>query len=256
MTRALLDLSPGVLARNAFPGATGDGVRVAVIDSGLDTTRADIGAVLPGVSIDAAGGRGDDTVDRHGHGTTVARTIRAIAPAVAILPVKVFDRELRTTADALVAAIDWAVGAGADLVNLSLGTTNVAHRLKLGEALVRAARAGVAVVAADTDDAGTTWLPGSLPLAVGVSIDGTVPRETAIVSVSQEGALRRLRARANGTAAVTVAIPWKGPDEIASSASGTGDQIAMTATDITGVSFAVATVTGLLALHLSTRTRG
>ena len=255
MTRALLDLAAGVLTRDAFPAATGAGVRVAVIDSGVDTTRADVGEVLSGVSIDAAGVRGDDTIDRHGHGTTVVRTIRAFAPAVAILPVKVFDRELRATADALVAAIDWAVGARADLVNLSLGTTNLAHRLKLGEALVRAARAGVSVVAADTDDAGTTWLPGGLPLAVGVTIDGTMPRDTAIVSVAQEGAVRRLRARANGTAVGTLTVSEDGPGGIASSVIGAGDPDAMTATDITGVSFAVATVTGLLALHLSTRTR-
>lgn len=255
MSRALHDLAAGVLTRDAFPGAMGEGVRVAVIDSGIDTTRADRGAVLPGVAIDAAGARGADTVDRHGHGTTVVRTIRAIAPRVAILPVKVFDRELRATADALVAAIDWAVGAGADLVNLSLGTTNLAHRLKLGEALVRAARAGVAVVAADTDDARTAWLPGSLPLAVGVSIDGTVPRGTAIVSMSQEGVVRRLRARANGIAMGALAVAADGPGGGASSAISASDRDAMNTTDISGVSFAVATVTGLLALHLSTRTR-
>lgn len=157
-----------------------------------------------GVSFDAAGARGDDAHDRHGHGSSVVATIRAAAPDVEILPVKVFDLELRATVDALVAAIDFAAGAGVHLINLSLGTTNVAHRLRLGEALVRAARAGAAVaVAADVDESGTTWLPGSLPLAIGVSTDRTVPPGTAVVTASQEGAVRVLRARAAGAPAVT-----------------------------------------------------
>ena len=227
----LRTLAGGTWRADAFPGATGAGVRVAVIDSGADDATMRGGPSRTGLSFDAAGVRGVDTRDRHGHGSAVVATIRAVAPDVEILPVKVFDLELRATVDALVAAIDFAAGAGVHLINLSLGTTNVAHRLRLGEALVRAARAGAGVVAADVDESGTAWLPGSLPLAVGVSTDGTVPPGTAVVTVSQEGAVRVLRARAGGVPAVVRA--------------------AGTAPTPDGVSFAVATVTGLLALQLS-----
>ena len=227
----LRTLAGGTWRADAFPGATGAGVRVAVIDSGADDATMRGGPSRTGLSFDAAGVRGVDTRDRHGHGSAVVATIRAVAPDIEILPVKVFDLDLRATADALVAAIDFAAGAGVHLINLSLGTTNVAHRLRLGEALVRAARAGAAVVAADVDESGTAWLPGSLPLAVGVSTDGTVPPGTAVVTVSQEGAVRVLRARAGGVPAVVRA--------------------AGTAPTPDGVSFAVATVTGLLALQLS-----
>lgn len=227
----LRTLAGGTWRADAFPGATGAGVRVAVIDSGADDATMRGGPSRTGVSFDAAGVRGNDTRDRHGHGSAVVATIRAVASDVEILPVKVFDLDLRATADALVAAIDFAAGAGVHLINLSLGTTNVAHRLRLGEALVRAARAGAGVVAADVDESGTAWLPGSLPLAVGVSTDGTVPPGTAVVTVSQEGAVRVLRARAGGVPAVVRA--------------------AGTAPTPDGVSFAVATVTGLLALQLS-----
>jgi len=227
----LRTLAGGTWRADAFPGATGAGVRVAVIDSGADDATMRGGPSRTGVSFDAAGVRGNDTRDRHGHGSAVVATIRAVASDVEILPVKVFDLDLRATADALVAAIDFAAGAGVHLINLSLGTTNVAHRLRLGEALVRAARAGVGVVAADVDESGTAWLPGSLPLAVGVSTDGTVPPGTAVVTVSQEGAVRVLRARAGAVPAVVRA--------------------AGTAPAPDGVSFAVATVTGLLALQLS-----
>lgn len=232
MTR-LRTLAGGTWRADAYPGATGAGVRVAVIDSGADEAAMRGGPSRTGVSFDAAGARGDDAHDRHGHGSSVVATIRAAAPDVEILPVKVFDLELRATVDALVAAIDFAAGAGVHLINLSLGTTNVAHRLRLGEALVRAARAGAAVVAADVDESGTTWLPGSLPLAIGVSTDRTVPPGTAVVTASQEGAVRVLRARAAGAPAVT--------------------RLAGGEPDPGGVSFAVATVTGLLALQLSAK---
>ena len=116
------------------------GVRVAVIDSGVHPGHPHVGVVDAGVSFDADGARGVDTVDRLGHGTAVAAAIREKAPDAAIMPVKVFDRELRATADALVAAIDWAVDARVHLINLSLGTANPAHQARLGEALVRAAR--------------------------------------------------------------------------------------------------------------------
>ena len=230
MSRALADLAAGRLAPDLYPGATGTGVRVAVIDSGVHPGHPHVGAVGAGVSFDAAGVRGADTVDRLGHGTAVAAAIREKAPEATILPVKVFDRELRATVEALVAAIAWAVEARVDLINLSLGTANPAHQTRLGEALVQAARAGVGLVAAAEADS-TRWLPGSLPLAVGVTLDWDCPREQAIVDVTQEGAVRRIRARASGYPRPIPGVP--------------------PAHNLKGISFAVANVSGLLCLHVS-----
>lgn len=230
MSRALEDLEAGRLAPDKYPGATGVGVRVAVIDSGVHPGHPHVGAVDGGVSFDAAGGRGTDTVDRLGHGTAVAAAIREKAPDATILPVKVFDRELRATVEALVAAIVWAVAARVDLINLSLGTANPAHQTRLGEALVQAARAGVVLAAAAEQDA-TRWLPGSLPLAVGVTLDWECPREQANIDVAQEGAIRRIRARASGFPRPIPGVP--------------------PAHNLKGISFAVANVSGLLCLHLS-----
>jgi subtilisin family serine protease len=211
-------------------GATGAGVRVAVIDSGVHAGHPHVGDVDAGVSFDAAGVRGADTVDRLGHGTAVAAVIREKAPNATIVPVKVFDRELRATVEALVAAITWAVEAKVDLINLSLGTANPAHQSRLGEALVQAARAGVVLVAAAEQEA-TRWLPGSLPLAVGVTLDWECPREQAMVDVTQEGAVRRIRAHASGYPRPIPGVP--------------------PAHNLKGISFAVANVSGLLCLHLS-----
>lgn len=226
MIARLGSLQAGVLSVAQWPGATGRGLRVAVIDSGLHPAHPHIGgAAETGAAFDLEGRPSADSVDRLGHGTAVAAAIREKAPDVTLVPVKVFDRELRTTADALVAAIDWSIAAGVDLVNLSLGTTNADHRLRLGEALVRAARADVPIVAAAEHD-GVVWYPGSLPLAVGVSLDWTCPRDEARVEVTQEGAIRRLRVTASGYPRPISGVP---PER-----------------NLKGISFAVANVTGLL----------
>jgi subtilisin family serine protease len=230
MSHALGNLEAGRLAPDLYPGATGAGVRVAVIDSGVHPGHPHVGVVGAGVAFDAAGVGGADTVDRLGHGTAIAAVIREKAPDATILPVKVFDRELRATVEALVAAIAWAVDARVDLINLSLGTANPAHQTRLGEALVQAARAGVVLVAAAEQDA-TRWLPGSLPLAVGVTLDWACPREQAKVEVTQEGAVRRIRASASGFPRPIPGVP--------------------PAHNLKGISFAVANVSGLLCLHLS-----
>ncbi len=230
MNDPFADLAAGPLSPGLYGDSTGAGVRVAVIDSGVHPGHPHVGAVAAGVSFDGAGARGDDAVDRLGHGTAVSAVIREKAPDAEIIPVKVFDRELRATADALVAAIDWAIEARVHLINLSLGTTNPAHQRRLGEALVRAARAGVGLVAAAEQDE-VRWLPGSLPLAIGVTIDWECPRETAIVDVAQEGAVRRLRVRASGYPRPIPGVP---PER-----------------NLKGISFAVANATGLLCLHLS-----
>jgi subtilisin family serine protease len=230
MTASLADLDAGIVSTRRYAGATGAGVRVAIIDSGVHPGHPHVGAVEAGVSFDATGGRGDDTVDRLGHGTAVAAAIREKAPEAVLVPVKVFDRELRATADALVAAIDWAIDARVHLINLSLGTVNPTHQSRLGEALARAVRAGLALVAAaEQDDA--RWLPGSLPLAIGVTLDWACPREQAVVDVSMEGAVRRLRVRASGYPRPIPGVP---PER-----------------NLKGISFAVANTTGLLCLHLS-----
>ncbi len=230
MTALLASLTSGIISTASYPDATGRGVRVAVIDSGVHSGHPHVGVVEGGVSFDAAGTRGVDVVDRLGHGTAVAAVIREKAPEAALMPVRVFDRELRATADALVAAIDWAVDARVHIINLSLGTANPAHQQRLGQALVRAARAGIALVAAAEQD-DTRWLPGSLPLAIGVTLDWDRPREQALVGVTQEGAVRRIRVGASG---YPRPIPGVSPER-----------------NLKGLSFAVANVTGLLCLHLS-----
>jgi subtilisin family serine protease len=151
-------------------GATGAGVRVAVIDSGWDRSRADA-RVLPGIHVRAdAGGIdvGADDRDRLGHGTAATGQVLALAPGAVILPVRVFGDALETSPAALVAAIDRAVQEGARVVNLSLGTARKDALRPLYAACERARRAGAIVVAAG-GNAGEACYPAVFEHVVGVA---------------------------------------------------------------------------------------
>ena len=110
---------------------------------------------------------GDDPVDRMGHGTAVAGAIRQWAPEAEIYAVKIFDTRLTASIEPLLRALEWCGEHGMDIVNLSLGTANEEHRERLTHA-VRRARLVVSPVAV---------LPGSLVEAVGVAVDAECPRE-------------------------------------------------------------------------------
>ena len=92
-----------------------------------------------------------------------ARRVRASSCIAA----RIFDRQLATSVDILVRAIQWAADEGAQLINLSLGTTNPAHEEKLAPAIIYAAERGALVVSAREWN-GAAWLPGSLAGVVGV----------------------------------------------------------------------------------------
>ncbi len=214
--------------RAGLKDKTGRGVRVAIVDSGVHAAHPHVNGVTGGIGIDPSGALHDDFVDRLGHGTAVTAVIREKAPEADLLAVKVFDRELRTTVDALVAAIDWAIGRRARVINLSLGTSNPEHEPPLAAAVDRARRSGAIVVAAGNQEH-VRWLPGSLEGAgiVCVQLDWTLPRDTCDVSMAPDGSLR---VRASGYPRPIPGVP--------------ADR------NLRGVSFAVANATGLLARAL------
>jgi subtilisin family serine protease len=219
-------LPSGTLRVDELRPATGRGVRIVVVDSGVHASHPHVGGVAGGVSVTAAGDLGDDYVDRLGHGTAVTAAIREKAPGAEVWVARVFDRRLDTTIDALVAAIRWAIAGRAHLVNLSLGTSNPQHAGRLQAVVRDASEAGVRVVAAGTQD-GVHWLPGSLPEAVAVTLDWTLPRETGLLAATPNG---HLSLRASGYPRPIPGVP--------------------PAQNLKGLSFAVANATGLLALVL------
>lgn len=154
-----------------FPGRRGRGVRVAVIDSGVNSRHPHIGRVAGGVSVSGAAGIVEDSyLDFLGHGTAVMAAIQEKAPDAEYFAVKLFHAALRTTVECVLRAMEWAIENRMDVINLSLGTRNPDHRGRLMEVTARAIEQGVAVVSARDMD-GQCCFPGCLPGVFGVSLD-------------------------------------------------------------------------------------
>ena len=212
------------LLRLGDSSSTGRGVRIAVIDSGAHVPHPHLPRIAGGVAFDAAGARADDIADRLGHGTAVAAAIVEKAPEADVYAVKIFDRALSTTAAALEAALRWSIDLPADIINVSLGTLDGDRATALA-ALVNEARAAGCLVVAAGEDAGRRWLPGCLPGVVAVALDWTLDRHTIAVEKSADGITG---ARASGYPRPIPGVP---PER-----------------NLKGLSFAVANVTGILAL--------
>ncbi|MBK9241696.1 MAG: S8 family serine peptidase [Acidobacteria bacterium] len=218
-----------ILSAHSLPPRTGRGVRIAVVDSGIHAAHPHVGGISGGVGIGPLGELSDDYVDRLGHGTAVAAAIREKAPKCELLSVRVFDRTLTTTGLALVAAIEWAALQGVHLINLSLGASNQEHAPALAAAVAKAAARGAIVVSAAPQE-GAAWLPGGLHGVVAVDVDWDCPREECRVVSADAGGIRLT---ASG---YPRPIPGVAPER-----------------NFSGLSFAVANVTGLLALTLEDR---
>lgn len=164
---------------------TGRGVRIAIIDSGVhpDHSHIDAARIAPGASVLRDGsvessfdGGTDVVLDRLGHGTAVTAAIQEKAPDAICIPIRVFHDALKASAASLIGAIDWAIGQRADIINLSLGSPNLAHAEPFAQAVERARSAGIAIVAAREAE-GTPCFPGSLDGVIGVGVDWDCPRE-------------------------------------------------------------------------------
>lgn len=161
----------GVTALEAFPGRTGRGVRVAVIDSGVHASHPHISRISGGATIGEQVVE-NSYVDTLGHGTAVMAAIQEKAPEAEYFAVRVFQSALRTRIEFLLQAIEWCIDHNIDLVNLSLGTSNPAHAERFTPLIRCAAEHGMILVSAR--DA----LPGSLQGVIGVGLDWEWPRES------------------------------------------------------------------------------
>ncbi len=162
-------------------------MRVAVIDSGVHAGHPHISAVAGGVSIGPDGAIEQDSyVDRLGHGTAVMAAIQQKAPQAEYFAVQVFHNSLRSSASALLQAIEWSIGQRMDIVNLSLGTRNADYSEQFSRIVERALAAGVFLVSAREMD-GQPCLPGCLPGVLGVSLDEHCDRDRYRVEEAGQG---------------------------------------------------------------------
>jgi len=155
-----------VHAPEAWSVTKGKGVKVAVVDSGVQFNHPDlVNRVLPGWSVNT------DNTDSDGHGTHVSGIIAGsddhagivgIAPEAEIIPIKVFGTTGGTVKD-IADGIQKAIELHADVINLSLGATpNINGGTLICDAVAKAFAANIVVVASAGND-GQTGNPQSQP---------------------------------------------------------------------------------------------
>ena len=217
---------PAALARlgatSAWQTATGRGVVVAVVDSGVDVGNEHLagGAVLSGVDLVGAEGDPRGWCDPAGHGTAVAGQIAArpvtgsglvgLAPDAVVLPVRIYhgtdassdQAGTSPTTARLAEGIRWAVDNGARIINVSISST--VDDPRLSEAVQVAVDRGALVVASagnrtttdDTED--SPRYPAAYEGVLGVAaVDG----QDTVTAASIHGS--HVDVVAPGTAVVT-----------------------------------------------------
>jgi subtilisin len=148
----------------AFGGSTGAGVRLAVVDSGVDGGHPRVGGISGGVAFEVDP---DDEQEFHpregphedlvGHGTACAAIIRSLAPDVEIFSVRVLGPNLKGRGAMLQAGVEWAVDQSMDVANLSLSSKAAAMYAPLHGIADEAFFAGTVLVCAANNLPGPTY---------------------------------------------------------------------------------------------------
>ena len=112
----------------AFGGSSGEGIKVCILDSGVEEGHPLVGDVSGAVviSLDEEGrpvADEDTEGDLCGHGTACAGIVRSIAPGVEIYSVRVLGAGFKGSGKILLAGLRWAIEQGYDVINMSLSTT-------------------------------------------------------------------------------------------------------------------------------------
>ena len=169
----------------AWDRSRGAGARVGIIDTGVDFGHAELsGRIVASTRCMGTGGASSrcagSAQDDGGHGTHVAGIVAAplnkagvagVAPDASLLVVKALDADGSGEAVDVAAGIDWLLGQGVHVVNLSLAETSSLRRsggAALEAAIERASRAGAVVVmaAGNSTDATQTGVRFELPAVV------------------------------------------------------------------------------------------
>jgi subtilisin len=169
----------------AFGGATGAGVRVAVVDSGIDASHPRVGAVARAGAVASAPEAPDGYrvvevphEDVVGHGTACAAIIRSLAPDVELHSIRVLGSNLKGRGLLFAGGLEWAVQQGLAVANLSLSSKSEAMFATLHDVADQAYFGGTVLVSAANNQPGPTYpsqyasvvsvaaMPGSDPWAL------------------------------------------------------------------------------------------
>jgi subtilisin len=110
----------------AWGGSTGAGIKVAVVDSGIDAAHPAVNGVDGYISVDGNDGsitNSEPHGDIFGHGTACAGIIRSLAPECELYSVRVLGPNLSGRGTVFARGLQWAIENGMHVCNLSLGST-------------------------------------------------------------------------------------------------------------------------------------
>ncbi len=227
-------LFSSITRSKAWGGSEGRGVKVAIIDSGIDCRHAAVGrTVTGGVLIKPSEenplvfqAEEEQVVDVYGHGTACAAIIHRAAPKAQLYSCQVLDRNLKAKGEAFAAALRWAIDAGMQVVNLSLGTTRVEHSAALQNLAEEAYFKNIVLVAA-ANNAEAISYPSQFSAVISVAChQGSNPYE---YYYSPNSPIEF------GAPGINLRVAWKGGTYIKA----------------TGNSFAAPHITGLVSLILA-----
>jgi subtilisin family serine protease len=171
--------------RAALAGATGRGVCVALLDTGVDVTHPDLrGAVARSVEVVTrpslrvqdvpAAGVGAGQLDPVGHGTACAGILHELAPEARLVSVRVIGAGAAGTGEQFVRGLQWVLGAcepKPQVVNLSLGTMEERFAAPLRR-LVDQAYADDVVLVAAANNMGAASYPAQFASLIAVDNHG------------------------------------------------------------------------------------
>lgn len=143
----------------AAAGLTGAGIKIAILDSGIDYNHPDLKDNYKGGYNFAYGNNDpyDDSLNSYtpsGHGTHVAGIIAAInngtgvvgvAPEASLYAIKVLDAGLSGDVSNIISGIEWAITNNMQIINMSIGSSIFSQALK--DACDKAAQSGIVLVA-------------------------------------------------------------------------------------------------------------
>lgn len=147
------DLWTAIREDTSWERCTGKGVRVAIVDSGVDTEHPDLkGKIKESVEAVTVDGKIEfqqsTSGDQAGHGTACAGIISSVAPEAELHSVKVLGPNASGSGEMFLVGLDYAIKQKYDVINLSLGTTKRDYFGPLHDLMDRAYHSGCIIVAA------------------------------------------------------------------------------------------------------------